>query len=164
VKEENNRIVIVAPHADDELIGCFSVISNESRSICIVYTDTNIDIIRREEALSLKSKFNNVTSQYFTASIPPVFINPKTTLYFPDPTEAGHYQHRRWGAIGESMLRSGLDVIFYSINMQAPYCFEVEHWMKKKEVLDEVYPSQKDLWTNDGKYYLFEGRCKWLVK
>lgn len=163
MKEENNRIVIVAPHVDDECIGCFSILSDESKSISIVYS-TRADVIRREEALSLKSKFNNVTSQFFSESIPPVFLNPKTTLYFPDPIFEVHPLHRMYGALGENLLRQGLDIIFYSVNMQAPYIFEVEHWMKKKEILDEVYPSQKDLWNNDSRYFFFEGYNKWLIK
>ena len=113
----------------------------------------------------MKSKFNNVKTQHFCQSIPPIFLNPKTTFYFPDPTEAGHYDHRKWGAIGESMLRAGLDIIFYSINMKMPYCFEVKEWLKKKEALDEVYPSQKDLWSGgNAHYYMFEGYTKWMIR
>jgi hypothetical protein len=160
---EVKNIVIVAPHPDDELISSFLVLSDQKNSISIIYSP-DIDNIRREEALKLKLKFTNVKSQHFCQSIPPIFLNPKTTFYFPDPIFEHHYLHRQCGAIGESLLRNGLDVIFYSINMQAPYCFEVKNWLKKKEALDEVYSSQSDLWKNDAKYYLFEGRSKWLIQ
>ena len=161
MSEDRNNIVIVAPHVDDECIGCFNVLSNQE-SIHIIYGETP-DIIRRDEALALKAEFINVKSQHFSSqSIPPIFLSPKTTFYFPDPYFEVHPKHRVWGAIGENLLRNGLDVIFYSINMQAPYIFEVEHWLKKKETLDKIYPSQSELWKNDAKYYLFEGYIKVL--
>ena len=159
---EDRNIVIIAPHFDDELIGCFDIIST-CPNISIVYGDTP-DPIRRDEALALKGKFQNVKIQYFSSqSIPPLFLNPKTIFYFPDPYFEIHPKHRMWGAVGESLLRNGLDVTFYSINMTAPYIYEQQYWLKKKEALDELYPSQKDLWTANAKYYLFEGRTKWLM-
>ena len=161
---EGKNVVIVAPHVDDECIGCYSIISNQTESIHIVYGESP-DIIRRDEALALKSEFINIKSQHFcTSSIPPIFLNPKTTFYFPDPYFEIHPKHREWGAIGESLLRNGLDVIFYSVIMNAPYIFEVKDWLKKKKALDKIYPSQSDLWKSDAKYYLFEGRIKWMVE
>jgi hypothetical protein len=164
MSEDRNNIVIVASHIDDECIGCFNVLTNQ-KSIHIIYGET-LDVIRKNEALALKAEFINVKSQHFSSqSIPPIFLNPKTTFYFPDPYFEVHPKHRMWGAIGESLLRNGLDVIFYSVNMQAPYIFEVEHWLKKKEALDKIYPSQKDLWSGgNGQYYLMEGYCKWVLK
>ncbi|GAF99918.1 unnamed protein product, partial [marine sediment metagenome] len=67
------------------------------------------------------------------------------------------------GAIGERVLRDGYNVIFYSIQMNTPYIHEVEAPEDKKRLLDLVYPSQISLWDNDAKYYLFEGRCKWIM-
>jgi hypothetical protein len=161
---EGRNTVIVAPHPDDEIISSFLVLSDQNNSSISIIYSADVDKIRREEALKLKSQFVNVKSQHFCQSVPPIFLNPKTTFYFPDPIFEHHYLHRQWGAIGESLLRNGLDVIFYSVNMTAPYCFEVKNWMKKKEVLDQVYQSQCDLWKNDAKFYLFEGRTRWLVQ
>ena len=163
MSEERNT-VIVAPHVDDELIGCFDILSTIANNVFIIYGETP-DMIRKEEALALKAKFLNVKAQYFSSqSVPPIFLNPRATLYFPDPYFETHPKHRSWGAIGESLLRNGLEVIFYSVQMNAPYIYEVEHWLKKKELLDKIYPSQSDLWKSDAKYYLFEGRTKWMVK
>ena len=161
---EVKNTVIVAPHIDDELIGCFDIITTTVDHIFIVYGETP-DVIRKEEAIAFKDNFLNVRAQYFSSeSIPPIFLNPKTTFYFPDPYFEIHPKHRMWGAIGESLLRNGLEVIFYSVRMNTPYIYEVEHWLKKKELLDKIYPSQADLWKSDAKYYLFEGRTKWMVK
>jgi hypothetical protein len=161
---EERNIVIVAPHVDDECIGCYSILTNRTNSIHIVYGETP-DMIRKDEALALKSEFINIKSQHFgNHSIPPIFLNPRTTFYFPDPFFEIHPKHREWGAVGESLLRNGLDVIFYSVLMNAPYIFEVKDWLEKYRVLDKIYPSQSSLWENDAKYYLFEGRIKWMVE
>lgn len=161
---EKRNTVIVAPHVDDECIGCYGIISDESKLVHIVYGESP-GMIRKDEALALKSELINIKSQHFSChSIPPVFLNPKTTFYFPDPYFEIHPLHRQWGAIGESLLRNGLDVIFYSVIMNAPYIFEVKNWFKKREMLDKIYPSQSDLWKSDAKYYLFEGRTKWMVE
>jgi hypothetical protein len=65
--------------------------------------------------------------------------------------------------IGEDYLRKGMNVVFYSVNMQAPYISEVKDFKNKKKLLDVVYFSQKSLWKNNHKYFLFEGRCKWII-
>jgi hypothetical protein len=46
--------------------------------------------------------------------------------------------------------------------MTAPYIKEVEKPEEKEELLNKVYPDQKDLWKYEKKYVLFEGYCKWI--
>lgn len=150
--------VIIAPHPDDEIIGNFEVLIKEKP--IIIYTG-QIDQTRKEEALNLK-KYTNIGVQLFLYSIPTPFLNKEATLYFPDPIYETHPDHREWGNIGEQYLRQGLNVIFYTINMNAPYIHKVE-WKEKEELLNKVYPSQKSLWEYEKKYILFEGRSKWLM-
>jgi len=153
--------IIVSPHCDDELIGCYEVLAKQEPTI-IVYTDVETLAKRREEALTLKDHFT-VTAQFFHKSIPQSFIdNKESVFYFPDPIYETHPMHRKYGAIGEEMARSGKEVIFYSVNMQAPYIHELVIPEDKKELMDQIYPSQKDLWSMDNRYFLFEGRCKWM--
>lgn len=151
--------VIVAPHPDDEIIGCFEII--QKYKTAIIYGSGVKDKKRREESMKLK-ELTNVSVQLFLDSIPAPFLNNKTTLYIPDPIYEVHPSHRKWGIIGESIAREGFDVVFYSVNMQAPYIHEVKNPNEKEELLQKVYPSQSDLWLYDKKYVLFEGRCRWL--
>jgi hypothetical protein len=66
--------------------------------------------------------------------------------------------------MAEKLLRdNGLEVIFYSTNMLAPYIHEVKEPDKKEEILTKVYPSQRSLWEFEKKYVIFEGRVKWLI-
>lgn len=153
-------VIIISSHPDDEIIGCAGVLMKNERPI-IIYTE-DIEEKRKEEALELK-KFVDIKAQFFLRSIPSQLLNKQNIFYFPDPIYETHPAHRLQGAIGEQLVRGGFDVIFYSTNMQAPYCHEVENPGKKEELLNNVYPSQKSLWQWDKKYILFEGYCKWLM-
>lgn len=157
IKEHRN--IIIAPHIDDELIGCFELLTKRP---IIVYLDEQFTEERQKEALELKAR-GFASAQFFQHSIPPQLIKPTNTLYFPDPIFEKHYQHRKWGAIGEQLVRSGMNVIFYTINMEAPYTRHCKDQDTKKDLLYQIYPSQKWLWEMDHKYWLFEGRCRWLM-
>jgi len=162
VKQEkkDGEIVIIAPHCDDELIGCYKVITEAKYPPVIIYTG-QIDAKRRKESLKLKDS-TGIAMQFYTVDIPPILVNPATKFYFPDPAYETHPEHRKWGFIGEGFARGGFDVTFYNTNMNAPYLYEVPSPDKKRELLEEVYPSQKSLWKYDHKYFLFEGYCRWI--
>ena len=105
----SKEIVIVAPHADDELIGCYSVIKNAKHKPVIIYTE-EVSPDRKQEVMKLKEHIN-VKGQMFLRSIPPTFLNKDTTLYFPDPIYEIHPAHRTQGVIGEALARQGLNII-----------------------------------------------------
>jgi len=153
--------LIIAPHPDDEIIGCYEILERES-NILVLYS-SDVDVHRKEEALKLKDEIQNVKGQLFQNSIPPPFLSKKetTTFYFPDPVNEIHPTHRAWGINGESLARSGFDVIFYTTIMNVPYIHEVNS-DKKESLLNKIYSSQKSLWEYEKKFVLFEGRCKWL--
>ena len=153
--------IIISPHCDDEVIGNFEIISDSKTSLIILYSG-DIPNDRREEVLKLKKLCPNIKAQVFQNSIPPTLLNRNNTFYFPDPVFENHPKHREWGFIGESLARSGIEVIFYTTNMTAPYIHEVEKSIEKRQLLDKVYKSQSELWRFDHKYFLFEGRCRWI--
>jgi hypothetical protein len=152
--------VIIAPHPDDEVIGCYEVLRREEEIIIIYSADS--DPKRRKEAMRLKGYVEGIKVQMFQNNIPMSMVNSDHKFYFPDPIYETHPKHRAMGMTGESYARSGIDVTFYTTNMNAPYIHEVNDTMGKEYVLDEVYSSQRDLWKYEKKYILFEGYCKWL--
>lgn len=150
--------IIIAPHFDDEIIGCYEVLI-KSNPIIIYMTPDIME--RREEALSLP-KFSTIKSQLFQKTIPSHIISKDNIFYFPDPYFEKHFFHREIGAVGEKLARNGFNVIFYSVNMEAPYCRELIEPKKKRHFLEKIYPSQKNLWKYENKYFLFEGYNKWI--
>jgi len=158
-EEKKKEIVIVAPHPDDEIIGCWEILKNEKP--IIIYSG-NTPLERREESTKLKDHVK-IKAQLFQMSIPTSFTNDQCTIYCPDPAYEINPEHRMWGMIGESMLRSGINIIFYNTNMNAPYIHELKDSKEKEELLNKVYPSQKSLWEYEKKYVLYEGRNKWIM-
>lgn len=162
MQENKTETIIVAPHFDDEIIGAYEILTNPLTKPIIIYMQD--DEARKQEALKLKNHIENIQVQLFQKSIPSTFLNPKNLFYFPDPIFEFHPDHRKWGAYGEDLLRQGFkNVIFYNINMQAPYIHEVKDFKGKRRLLEKIYPSQKNLWKLEAKYYLFEGYCKWII-
>jgi hypothetical protein len=152
------NIFIIAPHPDDEIIGTYEIIKNHTTMILY---DASTSQSRREEAMKLKDNFD-ITAQAFVASIPPHwYAIDNSVFFFPDPTYEVHPLHRHWGHIGESMARSGRQVIFYNTIMNAPYIHEVDDFSDKRQMLDKIYDSQKKMWEWDEKYFLFEGYNSW---
>jgi len=153
----NQQKIIVAPHPDDEIIGCFEQVND---NVIIIY-DGDTTKERREEPLKLRKHFPQI-KQMFQKNIPPTLKSKIHIFYFPDPVYEIHPLHRYWGQIGEQMAREGYFVVFYNTTMTAPYIHEVNNPNKKEAILNEVYESQKSLWTMDHRYFLFEGYCKWM--
>ena len=139
-----------------------------SQSTLDIYLKSNLFKRSRREVIhccieSVEGELTEVKNIFFTTEIPPVYMDMGTQFYFPDPTTELHPDHRKWGGIGEQLLRQGFDVTFYTTNMNAPYMREVGNPEAKKRLLDAVYPSQKSLWEYDHKYFLFEGGCRWVM-
>jgi len=149
--------VIVAPHPDDEIIGCYQFLIKEKP---VIIYDGDTETERRDETKALR-EHAEIKAQFYQKAIPPNFLNDNTKFFFPDPIYENHPLHRRWGHIGEQMARRGLNVIFYTTNMDAPYIHEVENSAGKEALLNTVYPSQSDLWKYEKKYVFFEGYCQW---
>lgn len=152
------RYVIIAPHGDDELIGCYELFERGLVK-SVLYQDPR----DKEEAIHLADAFDidvflfedfNFTHK---GSYGEIYL-------FPDPTYEIHPQHRILGHLGEELLRGGREVIFYSTNMLTPYIHEVQIPEKKKQLLDTFYPRKANLWEFDHKYYLFEGYTKWITR
>jgi hypothetical protein len=156
-----SEVIIIAPHPDDEIIGVYEELEKKDNRIIVIY-DGETDQKRREEALKLREYFINVKFQLFQTTIPQPYLQKSNIFFLPDPYFEIHPDHRRWGFIGEQMARGGFNVVFYSTIMSAPYIHKVKDPLEKKSTLEKVYPSQKSLWEYDYKYFIFEGRCKWI--
>jgi len=161
VPQRGGDIVIIAPHFDDEIIGNWEIISNPLTHPVIVYLQDDEE--RKKEALNLRKFIDRVKVQLFQKSIPSMVIQPQNVLYFPDFYFESNPIHRKWGSVGEDLLRQGFNVIFYTTDMNVPYKHEVKDFKGKRHLLEKVYPSQKSLWKFEHKYFLWEGHCKFIL-
>ena len=149
--------VIVAPHADDEIIGCYSLLIHKLVAKVLFGSLEAMGEAKKSQIL-----FDYEIGHVFELPESKI-VSDKRTFLFPDPVYELHPVHRELGALGEKMLRNGYRVIFYSTNMNAPYIHELKASRGKLELLNEFYPEKSDLWKYDHKYFLFEGYTKWLI-
>lgn len=155
---KRNPLLILAPHADDEIIGCFSFLQSEAAKFVFFYTEKDVDD-------SIHSRHYFKFQPYLFQNFKPMLekLGEDCLIMCPDPIYEQHPLHRKMGHVGESLVRLGYDVVFYSTNMNAPYISEVKEFVLKKECLDTFYPAKASLWQYDHRYFLFEGYNKWII-
>jgi hypothetical protein len=152
----SKEYVIVAPHADDEIIGCYSLLKTGKVKKVVFGT---VGAMMEAEASSHNFDFSAHSLDNYDFD-----TNPNEVLFFPDPTTETHPEHRRIGMLGEELLRAGREVVFYSTNMSAPYISEQQASANKLRCLNNLYPLKKALWKYEHKYFLFEGYTLWIMK
>jgi len=150
------NFTIIAPHADDEIIGCYELLASG-----LVKSVLFPDRVTMEEAEASSEHF------LFTRGLieDEDFYRFNERVYvFPDPYFEAHPKHRELGSLGEALLRQDRHVIFYSTTMSAPYIHEVSQAVIKQVCLNKLYPKKAKLWEYEHKYFLFEGYNEWIVK
>jgi hypothetical protein len=142
-------LFIIAPHPDDEIIGCWQLLSMAKtlgRHVEVYYCYDMTPI--RVEELTEASKALEFIPRYdeFEVSRLPEDFD----LAIPSISD-GHPHH-----IAVNREYRHLATLFYSIDMVNRVPISTEISKKKHEFLNKYYPSQKTLWKNDNKYFLFE--------
>lgn len=159
-------VIIMAPHVDDEVIGCFSLLDRVS---CVIYTKAmsrqrEIEAIRLAQFKGWDCKFSTHTlaeqklMEILTDHVP----NP--LVLAPDPHWELHPSHKELGGVINTCCQgAGIRFGTYSTNMNVPYLQElgIAERKEKMNMLNDRFPSQSDMWKYDHKYFLFEGICEW---
>lgn len=160
--------LIVAPHIDDEVIGCWNILKRkEKKNTHIIYVES-MEKERKKEAenASKMLKFSYELTSLWQLRNTILDWKEKGLkdyiVFVPDPLYEIHPAHR---LIGNLTLRicqeENFRIITYSTAMNAPYIKEIDDPDKKRWTLNLLYASQKQLWKYDYKYWLFEGLCEW---
>lgn len=160
---KTKRHVIVAPHADDEIIGCHSVLlKGNVRSVLFPLGANGAN-----ECKQSRKRFDFVPEEFSIESdlraVAAKVSSDGGLIFFPDPIYDHHPEHRRIGHIGENLSRELYNVVFYNTRMNAPYICDYRNRHIKLRDLNECYPEKKSLWEYDHKYFLFEGYNIWSL-
>lgn len=158
----SRKNIILAPHVDDEAIGCWQLLKNNAISHVIYYFET--DLLRKAEALKAAEKYKfepiffNIRYDMSGRPITPTTITDDTTIFVPSVTDL-HPDHKAMNKFGrEVALAHNCNIIFYTIDMTSGWQqpLTASSRLEKRADLLELYPSQAALFENE-KYWLFEG-------
>ena len=142
-----SKILIIAPHADDELIGCFTVLNTNPGEVDVVVM-YELDAIRKNELNHCADimQFNVIDNLSFGEST----LSDYNTIYV--PTKKDSHSHHKLANLKYRKFAT----IFYSVDMVDAYPLSEKDSISKKAILDAAYPSQSKLWDTNEKYFLFE--------
>ena len=154
-------ICVLAPHPDDEIIGCYSIFRTVDTIIYFDMEDSDREIESRRfcDTFSIDMMHESVEAMINGD----IDFDYWSTVYAPDPFTEHHPLHRAVGMAAWVIYYTGnIDSLhLYSTDMTPPWIREIDDFKEKHEMLDRFYPSQKSLWQNDFKYYFFEGDLTW---
>lgn len=148
------KVLIVAPHIDDEVIGCYSVLCDLNNHVSVLYL-FELNAERRQEALAAARMFKFIP--YFgDGSLMPVSqaLGLRTGRF--DFDEVYVPSRKDWHADHQIVNRAYRSIAthFYSVDMNQGELLEYRD--AKRQALDYCYPSQSGVWTLNEKYWLFE--------
>ena len=151
-------VVIIAPHADDEIIGNYEVLETGH------VTSVAVPDIKTAGEMEYCSLHYNFKIVMISEVLERAMFHKDILYFFPDPFQEYHPDHKYWGMEGYKLAMRNKQVIFYNTNMNAPYIREVTKWKDKRQLMDALYPDKMSLWEYDHKYFLFEGHHKFLYE
>lgn len=167
--------LIFAPHVDDEIIGCFSLIKPPSsdgsleNSITVLYP-APVDSWRGAEALLCAEAFGYGVafcgSQGHEFEASDSLCQSHGVFVAPDFHFETHPYHRAVGfKVWELARRMGKRFMSYTTRMNTPYVqtLSSDRSQDKRVVLEEWFPSQASLWKYDHRYHMFEGMSEWRI-
>lgn len=148
------QILVVAPHADDELLGCGALLL--SGMVNTVFYPLHMSTKRRTEALVLAEALGYEARFWDSAEVPS--RNTRLVLV-PSPLDR-HPEH-------QEALNAALHLTFpgevqfgeYAVAGRAPYCADTvnaEWHRSKRDLFDAAFPSQKRAGLDD-RFFKLEG-------
>jgi len=142
-------ITILAPHPDDEVIGCYSLL-DVWNSGTVVYFAWNPQ--RKAEAIKSGEEIGHNT---VFSSLDDPGIKGSDVLLVPSIAD-NHPLHQAVNHLSYTMKANTR--VFYSTEKNISFEPLPEEMVERKtKHLNLFYPSQRGLWDRDQKYVLFEG-------
>jgi len=150
--------IIIAPHPDDEIIGCWSVLRKALVDKVLYIISNDLTDIRRKEA-NFTAKYFGFEHQFIELTDIEKHLSRKDLKYvFVPHFNEQHPLHRAVTSLVYYLrLNYNFIPVYYTTEMNIPGLVRLVDWKEKLFDLNKCYPSQKSLWTFDWKYFLFEG-------
>lgn len=149
------KVLIIAPHPDDEVIGCWSVLKNMENTIDVLYeyelTETRMNEARKTANILAFTPFFGQGPDNDGGKHWDVKGSYYDEIYIPCRQDL-HPHHKQVNSLYRSVATH-----FYSVDMNAgAACLDKIAAEEKRDFLIQHYPSQLKLWDRDDKYWLFE--------
>jgi LmbE family N-acetylglucosaminyl deacetylase len=141
------KTLIIAPHIDDETIGCWSLLLDDNRKVTVCW-GYELTEQRKDEANKLACYA--IDCKFGFEHLTPEFIKTFDEVYVPSRRD-WHADHKATCAAYRQYATH-----FYSVDMANGRYLGEEESSKKRKFLDAWFPSQSGLWANEAKYWLFE--------
>ena len=166
---ETKRNVIIAPHPDDELIGCFELLY-EKPSTCtvILFKDILDEIISEERIRESQSLGKHLGYDVIVFDNPISFKNivknelpwksNETILWLPELNE--HYHHSYVTSLLFDLKKTykELTLGLYTVKMNTSYTRKSKYSDLKMKYAYTFFASQKEFFFSNQHVLIFEGR------
>lgn len=138
--------IVLAPHLDDEIIGCYSVLDSVDQ---VIYFHDDY----RSVPGALPNLPYIVYEKYHPQTLNSIFhSNPEKVVYLPSKYDY-HPLHRKVRAIGMSWPGKKM---FYSVEMNTPWLEEEANPSGKRKLFQRLYPGELETISKSDKYFFFK--------
>lgn len=150
VKENKTRRIILAPHIDDEVIGCFTLLRNEYID-CVLYFFEKTK--QRMKEAKASGKTFGFEPKFVTTSDFKKHILPDDIIIVPNINDS-HHHHKVINCLAKALPNKKQ---YYSIDMNVlKITLHPTLQNEKRKLLNDLFPSQKELFNQNMSYWLFE--------
>ena len=143
------KYIVVEPHADDALIGCFHLF-RKGLVKAVICRDKDKNRVAETQKFCKAMNVEMITVSDVKSG--DVVLLPSW--------QDDHFQHKQTNVMYRALCNNkGASTGFYTTNMNTEFTRELPPWKQKEKLsmLNTYYSSQSDLWKYDYKYWLFEG-------